>query len=255
MTGVTVKGSGGAIVSEGVRRSSFISRTPMDSQSSPPSGRRPGRPRADEADDVRGKLKESANRCFGLYGYEGASVARIAKGAGVAPTALYHHFGTKESLWEETFLDALSGAYSRIEELMLGRPTLIEALDYFLPQPSHVAVPRDGSREFLIRCAADMRAFPELAKYRHHRSNAQLRVFRGLSEIGYRSGEIHASRDPETVTELLRTIVMGVLWERYTHPDQASERVATINSILPEFLEVLSKPESVTAARRRRKAG
>lgn len=255
MTHVTVKGYGGITFADGVRRSRFTAGTPMDSRTSQTSGRRPGRPRADEADDVRGKLKESAHRCFGLYGYEGASVARIAKGAGVAPTALYHHFGTKESLWEETFLDALNSAYSRIEELMLSRPTLIEALDYFLPQPSHIKVPADGSREFLIRCAADMRAFPELAKYRHHRSNAQLRVFRGLTDIGYHSGEVHSSRDPETVTELLRTIVMGVLWERYTHPDQASERVATISSILPEFLEVLSKPESVTAARRRRKAG
>lgn len=227
----------------------------MNSRSFQHSGRRPGRPRAGEADDVRGKLKESAHRCFGVYGYEGASVARIAKGAGVAPTALYHHFGTKESLWEETFLDSLNSAYSRIEELMLSRPTLIDALDYFLPQPSHVAVPTDGSREFLIRCAADMRAFPELAKYRHHRSNAQLRVFRGLTDIGYRSGEIHPSRDPESVTELLRTIVMGVLWERYTHPDQATERIATINNILPEFLEVLAQPERATAVRRRRRAG
>lgn len=227
----------------------------MNSRSFQHSGRRPGRPRAGEADDVRGKLKESAHRCFGVYGYEGASVARIAKGAGVAPTALYHHFGTKESLWEETFLDSLNSAYSRIEELMLSRSTLIDALDYFLPQPSHVAVPTDGSREFLIRCAADMRAFPELAKYRHHRSNAQLRVFRGLTDIGYRSGEIHPSRDPESVTELLRTIVMGVLWERYTHPDQATERIATINNILPEFLEVLAQPERATAVRRRRRAG
>jgi hypothetical protein len=100
-----------------------------------------------------------------------------------------------------------------------------------------------------------MRAFPELAKYRHHRSNAQLRVFRGLTDIGYRSGEIHPSRDPESVTELLRTIVMGVLWERYTHPDQASERIATINNILPEFLEVLAQPERATAVRRSRRAG
>ena len=84
MTHVTVKGYGGITFADGVRRSRFTAGTPMDSRTSQTSGRRPGRPRADEADDVRGKLKESAHRCFGLYGYEGASVARIAKGAGVA---------------------------------------------------------------------------------------------------------------------------------------------------------------------------
>lgn len=227
----------------------------MNAPQSPSPSRRPGRPRAEEADDVKGRLKESAQRCFGLFGYEGASVARIAKGANVAPTALYHHFGTKEALWEQTFLDGLRSAYSNIEVLLMGRPTLIEALDYFLAQPAHITVPSAGSREFLIRCAADMRAFPELAKYRHHRTNAQVRVFRALTDLGVHSGEIHPSRNVETVTELLRTIVMGSLWERYTHPDQASERVATLNSILPEFLQTLSQPEPASTTRRNRKAG
>lgn len=202
--------------------------------------RRPGRPRADEADDVRGKLKFAARMNFGLYGFEGASVARIAKDAGVAPTALYHHFGTKESLWEQVFLEVLDASYSRIEELITSRPRLVDALDYFLAQRSHMPIAVEGSREFLIRCAADMRAFPELEKYRHHRSNAQLRVFRSLTDLGLRSGEIHPSRDREVVTELLRTLVMGSLWERYTHPDQADDRTTRLNSILPEVLAVLA---------------
>lgn len=217
--------------------------------------RRPGRPRANEADNVRGKLKDAARRNFGTFGFEGASVARIAKDAGVAPTALYHHFGTKEALWEQVFLEVLDGAYSRIEQLITGQPVLVEALNYFLAQPIHTPVEVEGSREFLIRCAADMRAFPELEKYRHHRANAQLKVFRAMTDLGFRSGEIHPSRDLDVVTELLRTIVMGSLWERYTHPDQADERTSALNSILPEVLAVLAKPESSTKVRPGRKAG
>ena len=217
----------------------------MASTSSETVGRKPGRPRTEEADDVRGKLKLSARRCFGIYGFEAASVAQIAKGAGVAPTALYHHFGTKEALWEQVFLEVLNASYSRIEELITSRPKLVEALDYFLAQPSHIPAAVEGSREFLIRCAADMRAFPELEKYRHHRSNAQLRVFRSLTELGLKSGEIHPSRDLEVVTELLRTIVMGSLWERYTHPDEADERTARLNSVLPEVLAVLAAPPAI----------
>jgi AcrR family transcriptional regulator len=216
--------------------------------------RRPGRPRADEADDVRGKLKAAARQVFGTYGFEGASVAKIAKEAGVAPTALYHHFGTKEVLWEQVFLEVLDASYARIQELMTSKPTLVEALDYFLAQRTHMPESVAGSREFLIRCAADMRAFPELEKYRHYRSNAQLRVFRSLTELGVQSGEIHASRDKEVVTELLRTLVMGSLWERYTHPDEADDRAATLAATLPEFLGVLVGPQQTTAVRRRRKA-
>jgi len=218
------------------------------------SPRKPGRPRADEADDVRGKLRVAARQVFGTYGFEGASVAKIAKDAGVAPTALYHHFGTKELLWEQVFLEVLNASYSRIEELITSRPTLVEALDYFLAQRTHMPESIAGSREFLIRCAADMRAFPELEKYRHHRANAQLKVFRSLTDLGFQSGEIHPTRNKETVTELLRTLVMGSLWEQYTHPDEAPKRAATLAATLPEFLAVLSTPQQTTEARRRQRA-
>jgi AcrR family transcriptional regulator len=217
--------------------------------------RRPGRPRADEAADVRGTLKDAARKNFGTYGFEGASVAKIAKDAGVAPTALYHHFGTKEALWEEVFLEVLDASYERIRELITSRPTLVEALDYFLAQQNHMPPSVQGSREFLIRCAADMRAFAELEKYRYHRANAQMRVFRALTDLGLQSGEIHPSRNVETVTEFLRTVVMGSLWERYTHPDQADQRAATLSMVLPEVLAVLAQPETSTAVRRSRRAG
>ncbi|MEY2626910.1 MAG: hypothetical protein RJB08_669 [Actinomycetota bacterium] len=216
--------------------------------------RRPGRPRAEDAADVRGKLKDAARKNFGAYGFEGASVAKIAKDAGVAPTALYHHFGTKEALWEQVFLEVLDASYERIKELITSRPTLLEALNYFFAQRSHLPSGVDGSREFLIRCAADMRAFPELEKYREHRSTAQLRVFRALTDLGVQSGEIHPTRNLDIATELLRTLVMGRLWEGYTHPDQADERTEILSRILPEVLEVLARPESSKEVHRSREA-
>ena len=200
-------------------------------------------------------FRSAARKNFGYYGYEAASVAGIAKDAGVAPTAVYHHFGTKEALWEQVFLEALEASYSRIENLLTSRSRLVDALDFFLTQRSHTPVAIEGSREFLIRCAADMRAFPELEKYRDHRSTAQIRVFRSFTELGVRSGEIHPSRDLAVVTELLRTIIMGSLWERYTHPEEADERTINLNSILPEILSVLATPVSSTKARPGRKAG
>lgn len=214
----------------------------MTSLSRDPRARRPGRPRADEGGDVPSKLRAAARGVFSTYGYEAASVAQIAKRAGVAPTAVYHHFGTKEALWEQVFLEVLKTSYERFENQLLSGPSLREALDYFLGAESHMPITIDNSREFLIRCAADMRAFPELAKYRHHRTEAQLRVFNGLTQLGISTGEIHPGRNGDHVTELLRTIVMGHLWERYTHPDQAYERSNNLTAILPEVIAILGQP-------------
>lgn len=204
--------------------------------------RRPGRPRAEDAGDMPAKLRAAARFVFSAYGYEGASIAQIARRAGVAPTAVYHHFGTKEALWEAVFLETMNTSYERFEAQLLTGSSLPDALQYFLGADTHMPITIDNSREFLIRCAADMRAFAELEKYRHHRTNAQMKVFRGLTELGIRTGGIHPSRNIDEVTELLRTIVMGNLWERYTHPDEAVTRSRNLVAILPEILAVLAVP-------------
>ena len=226
----------------------------MQKAPSTQSARRPGRPKASETPDAREQLKVAARQVFSTFGYDSASVAQIAKVAGVAPTAVYHHYGTKEALWEAVFLEVLDRSYANFEKMMLDQPSLVDAFETFLGSSTHMPFNIDGSREFLIRCAADMRAFPELEKYRHHRSAAQLRVFRGLTDLGIRTGEVHPSRDPEVVTELLRTLVMGNLWERYTHPDHAVERTNNLLVLLPEVLGVLSVPAPIRAARSRRTA-
>lgn len=227
----------------------------MQKAPSTQSARRPGRPRASETPDAREQLKIAARQVFSTFGYDSASVAQIAKIAGVAPTAVYHHYGTKEALWEAVFLEVLNQSYTNFEKMMLDQASLVGAFERFLGSSSHMPFNVEGSREFLIRCAADMRAFPELAKYRHHRSAAQLRVFRGLTDLGIRTGEVHGSRDPEVVTELLRTLVMGNLWERYTHPDLAVERTKNLLLLLPEVLGILATPTPVKATRSRRTAG
>jgi AcrR family transcriptional regulator len=204
--------------------------------------RRPGRPRAENATDIAEKLRAAASRVFADFGFEAASIAQIAKEAGVAPTAVYHHYGTKEALWESVFLKVLKASYEHFEGVLFDRPLLGEALEYFLGNSTHMPADVRDSREFLIRCAADMRAFPELQKYRHHRTNSQLHFFRGLADLGVRTGEVHPERDTEQVTELLRTIILGHLWERYTHPDTANESSNNLLAILPDVLAVLGQP-------------
>jgi AcrR family transcriptional regulator len=47
---------------------------------------------------TRGRLLDSAQRCFARYGYDGSSVDRIAEGAGFSKGAFYSNFDSKESI-------------------------------------------------------------------------------------------------------------------------------------------------------------
>ncbi|MEY3640545.1 MAG: hypothetical protein RLZZ199_350 [Actinomycetota bacterium] len=217
--------------------------------------RRRGRPRLSEASDTRGLLKLAATTCFGTVGYEATSVAVIAKTAGVAPTAVYHHFGTKEALWEAVFLDALDAAYRNFEQMLLSRPTFGDALNYFLAAPGHVSVTPVATRELLIRCASDMRVIPALEKYRVHRRRSQDRVFSQLVDFGYETGEISKDRDRQNTLELVRMVIMGNLWESYTHPDEQEVRTHAMREFVPELLTILKSPTRASTAPGDRKAG
>src|SRR4029450_4468557 len=49
-------------------------------------------------EETRGPLLDAAARTFELKGYEGATVAQIAKEAGVSSGAIYAHYSTKAEL-------------------------------------------------------------------------------------------------------------------------------------------------------------
>jgi AcrR family transcriptional regulator len=56
--------------------------------------------RVEKGQATRERLLEAAREAFGSKGYEATSVAEILAAAGVAKGALYHHFATKEELFD-----------------------------------------------------------------------------------------------------------------------------------------------------------
>jgi AcrR family transcriptional regulator len=76
---------------------------------SPEQGRRPAhRP------SRRKEIVEAATRVFSRDGYVEARVEDIARAAGVAPTAIYYHFGGKEELFTQALRTAMAGFSERI---------------------------------------------------------------------------------------------------------------------------------------------
>lgn len=58
-------------------------------------------PAAAQREDGRSKILQAALDCFASYGFEAASIRRIAEDAGVMHQLVVYHFKTKEQLWRE----------------------------------------------------------------------------------------------------------------------------------------------------------
>lgn len=57
--------------------------------------------------NTRQRILDTAERMFGENGFRGASLSRVSKEAGVAPSAVYYHFGSKEALLRELLFRGL----------------------------------------------------------------------------------------------------------------------------------------------------
>ena len=77
----------------------------------------------------RRHILDAATVVFSREGYATANLEEIAQVAGVAPTAIYYHFGGKEELFNQALRAALSGFSDRIVDARPDtEPGTIEAL-------------------------------------------------------------------------------------------------------------------------------
>jgi len=80
--------------------------------------RRPGRPRADQA-NLRERLLDAAVECFTATSIAATSLRSIAVAAGVTPAMVHYYFGSKERLLEafiaERILPEVAGLAARVK--------------------------------------------------------------------------------------------------------------------------------------------
>lgn len=80
----------------------------MAEQSSPPAG--PARPRPSQRQataERRASVLAAALRCFVEAGVEGTTIQDIQRAADCSIGSLYHHFGSKEGIAEELFIEGI----------------------------------------------------------------------------------------------------------------------------------------------------
>lgn len=87
----------------------------------------------------RRAMVDAAITLFSRQGVRGTGVAAIAEQAGVTPSALIHHFGSKDGLVQAVLEEADRRALARLSATPAAEPTLAEAFDWFVRDAEHTA--------------------------------------------------------------------------------------------------------------------
>ena len=76
--------------------------------------------RTRRGDDARVDLKETAIDCFSRFGYQGTSIDRIAREAGVTKGAIYYHYKDKSDLLSAAVADRVAEFEDRVQNACRG---------------------------------------------------------------------------------------------------------------------------------------
>ena len=118
--------------------------------------------RADQAQQTRRRVLESARRLFSERGYAGTTVAAVAEEAGVSPETIYLSLGGKRGLLEGVM--DITGPHDTIADdekwwlVVGGLPTAAERLDRMVDYSCRILA-RTRPIHAIIRGAADKEAF------------------------------------------------------------------------------------------------
>jgi AcrR family transcriptional regulator len=163
-------------------------------------GRRPGRPRSEQAEQA---IIDAALELFGERGVEGVCVEAVAARAGVGKATIYRRWSSKEEL----LLAALGSMKSPMSDPSTGnvRDDLIELLSILILD---VADPR-FSRQFAM-LHGEGSAYPRiLAKYTETVTEPRREVIRTVLRRGISRGELREDLDVDVAMLALTGAVMA----------------------------------------------
>lgn len=84
-------------------------------------------------------MVDAALDLFARQGVRGTGVAAVAERAGVTPSALIHHFGSKDGLVRAVLEEADRRALERLSATPSAEPTLEQAFEWFVRDAGHTA--------------------------------------------------------------------------------------------------------------------
>jgi AcrR family transcriptional regulator len=151
--------------------------------------------RAEQAEQTRRRILESAFRLFAERGYAGTTIAAVAEDAGVSPETIYLSLGGKRGLLERAIEMAIAGAepredqddarWAEVAELPSAAGRLERMVEY-----SCRILARTRPIHAVIRGAADKEAFAAVLGRRllHDRLTAQTERVRDYLRHDLRAG-------------------------------------------------------------------
>jgi AcrR family transcriptional regulator len=200
--------------------------------------------RVRRGEDAGAYLKESAIDCFARYGYQGTSIDRIAREAGVTKGAIYYHYKHKNDLLSAAVADRVAEFEDRVQRACEGVAPG-EALRRVVTVSVEHAISHDRPR-FAIKLMVEAIDTHDPLLEAMRGMMRRFRAFvRNLVRAGQDAGEFRAEADADAVAATLTSAVIGAETQYYLDPDRFRLE-PTLETFVAQLLRDLGTPGGTT---------
>jgi len=193
------------------------------------------RPRAEKAEPSRKQLMAAAIDCFARLGYQGTTIDRIARAAGVTKGAVYYHFRDKEELLFEAVKERV-GEFERhvLKDIVPGHDALANLRQVVDACFFHATV--SNHRRFIITLMVEaLDTNPRLSSAFRSILRRMRAFLASVVREGQENGSLRPGVAPEAAAAVIAAGIMGAEIQHYQDPDEIDLR-----RVLDAFIEQLA---------------
>jgi AcrR family transcriptional regulator len=198
----------------------------------------------------RRDLMDIAIDCFARYGYQGASIDRIAKAAGLTKGAIYYHFKDKEEL----LFAAVKNRVGQFERRVISDIGAVKDAVTALRRVTDVCLEhatKSNHRRMIITLMVEAFGTNARLSAQFRDMMRRFRAFlRGIIEVGQQQGVFRADVSAATAAGVYAGAVMGAEIEYYQDP-AAVDLTEHLQTFLDSYLTWLASPAKAPARKRR----
>src|ERR1043166_5016424 len=186
-----------------------------------PRGRRP---RAARPEPSRKQLMTAAIDCFARLGYQGTTIDRIARDAGVTKGAVYYHFRDKEELLFEAVKDRIDGFEQQVlAEVKPGQDAL-ERLRHVVDACFFHATVSNHRRFIITLMIEALDTNPRLSTEFRNILRRMRTFLRAVVIRGQQRRQLRTDVSPEAVAPVIAGGIVGAEVQHYQDPEEIDLR-------------------------------
>ena len=190
--------------------------------------------RLERAEPSRQQLMAAAIDCFARLGYQGTSIDRIARDAGVTKGAVYYHFRDKEELLFEAVKDRVGGFEQKVlEETEPARDSMAKLRHVVDACFFHATV--SNHRRFVITLMVEALDTNPRLSAEFQRILRRMRAYlAAVIRRGQQQGELRADVVAEAAAAALVSGIIGAEVQHYQDPEEIDLR-RVLDTLIDQF--------------------